>query len=139
MKTIQRLELFAGTATFITALLAFIFVLFPSIKDDGNVSAELRFFWCIVFFVLPEFLIALGSYVHAVNRSIAGFFIILIFSVPLILVYALSATTSVLFSDEIPFKSLLGLSPALFAAATVILALYLTIFPTTRSKNIELH
>jgi hypothetical protein len=124
MKNVQKLEVFFGISTFVIALLNFLFFVIPSSTNVIDTSPEKYLFWCFVFLFLPELLLAIGTYIHAVKQNIFGLGLLLIFGVLLILFYGMLLLTGIAFYGAKNFSSvLLGLLPSVFAALTIYFAL----------------
>lgn len=123
MKIVQKLEVFFGISTFVIALLNFLFFVIPSSKNATDMSPEKYLFWCFVFLVLPELLLAIGTYIHVVKQNIFGLGLLLVFGILLMLLYGTLILTGIAFYGSKNLSSVLfGLLPGVFAALTMYLA-----------------
>jgi hypothetical protein len=120
VKVGDSVEVLAGTATLLSAMLAEYFVYFPEIdglKDLGYSLPEILF-RSLLALLIPALLIATGSFLHAIKKSIVGFGLLFVFGVWLTFThwyfFALGAANT-----AHPF---IGLSPGFFALFTIILA-----------------
>lgn len=136
MKIIQRLELFAGFAVFATALLSFYFIHLPqmeNLKKLGNSSQEFLT-GNFLFLFLPALLILFGVCAHTIRRSVIGLLIIIVFGGLTVFLHAVGFLVGQTFGGYI----LLGVSPGLFAAATILLALYSQFIASSPAENDKL-
>jgi hypothetical protein len=128
MRTAQKLEIGFGITTFVTASLYFVIFVVPlllatgmSEKPDRLRGSDLVV--SAIFFVLPEFLIAVGAYTHAAKRSMVGFILLLVLGIILIGFYGWSWVTGAAFySEKNEIIVYFFLSPSLFAALTIVFA-----------------
>ena len=133
MKTVQKLEVFFGAATLLTALLSFYFVHSPLMRhpNSENSSIEGFIFRPLIFFFLPAFLTCVGSYIHSTKQSISGFVITIIFGSIVTFFHAVGFLIGTSFNGYL----LLGISPGVFAFTTVILAFVNTVWRTVKHSN----
>lgn len=136
MKIVQRLELFAGFATFIAALLSFYFVHLPNVQSyDGEDALTGGFILRpFLFYFLPSFLTLIGAYIHVAKNSIFGLITILVFAGVVTFLHAVGF----LVGSSLNGHPLLGMSPGFFAALTILLALCSTIISATQAEKAKL-
>ena len=80
MKTVQKLEVFAGLATLATVLLYYYFFVYPEVRllIESQQHFKKNLLWSFLILILPALLIAFGSYLHAVKHNKAGLVLLLI-------------------------------------------------------------
>lgn len=133
MKTIQRLEIFAGLAVLVTASLSFYFIHLPQMEDLkrlGNPSQEFLT-GNFLLLLLPALLILFGVCAHAIKRSIIGLLIILVFGGLTVFLHAVGFLVGQTFNGH----KFLGVLSGLFAMTTVFLALYSHSLPSTNQTK----
>ncbi len=122
MKTIQKLELFAGVATLIATIAFIYFVDIPLSKKiavQNNDSTGYHWIQPCLLLILPSLLIVISSYAHAFKESKIGFIVVVILSGTLSFLYAIGFLVGSAFEGQI----LIGISPGLFAFATLTFAI----------------
>lgn len=134
MKTVQKLEIFAGIATFLLILpnLWLTDNTFQKfIQESRNLTDEV-FVSTFIFLILPASLIAIGAYFHATKNSILGIVILIVCGGFFIFGYGVAWLIGSAFNGY----RLLGLLPGFFAFITVFLAIYNSI-TTYRNKSLS--
>ncbi len=122
MKTVQKLEIFAGILTFLLTLpnVYLNYVSFSKWIEESRISTQEVLVPNLIFLVSPAFLVAFGTYLHIVKRSMIGFGMIFICGGILTITHLLGSLAGNAFNDY----PLLGISPGLFAFITIILAFF---------------
>lgn len=136
MKTVQKLELLAGFATFASTLIFIYFVDMPQsrkIADLYNDSNGYNWAKAILSLILPSLLIAISSLIHITKNSKTALGVIIILGGIMSFLYAIGFLIGSAFEGHI----LIGTSPGLFAFATIILALINTILVYTKREKIS--
>lgn len=136
MRTIQRLELFAGLATLITGLLSCYFIDLPGAKgmEELGYSYQETFLRAFFALILPGFLTLVGAYFHTARQSIVGLILIFVFAGIIAFLHAVGVIIG-----RVPDRYvLLGVLPGLFAAATICFALYSQFLAPNHTANIKL-
>ena len=101
----------------------FLISVIPSLMKITDISPERYLLGSFVFLLLPELLIAVGAYKHSTRQSSIGFILLLIFGSLVIVFYGWLLLTGIAFyGPNGSFQVFFGLSPALFAALTIIFA-----------------
>jgi hypothetical protein len=122
MRTAQKLEVGFGITTFVNALVHCSLSVAPRLMKEitgeiTGIAPVNDVVVSVIFYLLPEFLIAVGSYAHAVRRSGVGFFVVLVLGILLIVFYCWLLITGIAFMGPLSrMRIYFGLSPALFAA-----------------------
>lgn len=125
MKTIQKLEVTIGVATFAAALLSFVFVDIPRMEKFEELGHPIEkqllpIFWLLL---LPALLTAVGAYFHAIKQSYIGFGVLFICGGLIAFIHGISFLLGDVFEGHI----LIGVLPGVFAALTLFLAFYLAL------------
>jgi hypothetical protein len=121
MKTLQRLEIFAGISTFLL-ILPNVFLTYSSFSEwmaDGRISAEEILTNALLMGILPSFLLAIGAYLHIAKGSKVGLGMIVVFGGLLFITHLMGYLLGSVFNGH----RLLGISPGIFAFSTILLAL----------------
>ncbi|MCC7308845.1 MAG: hypothetical protein IT173_14875 [Acidobacteria bacterium] len=124
MKTIQRLEIGAGLATFVATLLISFLLFFPALRleiEDRQWDVVLRYLISgFVFCVLPACLIGFGSISHALRQNRNGVLAVLLGGVVLIPSFCLGFLGAAVYRGWL--RSLFMTLPVFLAAFTILLA-----------------
>lgn len=128
MKTVQKLEVFFGLATLITAVIEFYFEGIPQIKRiaslNSDTSVEGEVVRAFLFLLLPATLTFLGAYTHAVRQSKIGFILLLIGGSILVLILGIGLFSGAIFYFYGFAGGLLRVSPHFSALIAMLLAIY---------------
>lgn len=122
MRTIQKLELFAGIATFVAMIMFIYFVDVPlsrKIAEQYNDLSGYHWMQTFLLLILPSLVVAISSYAHALKNNKVALSLILLIGGILSFLYGIGFLTGAAFEGHI----LIGVSPGLFAFATIVFAL----------------
>jgi len=123
MKTGQKLEIGFGIATFVMALMNFLFFSAPSLNKITDIPSERYLLISFIILVLPEFFIATGAYSHSAKQSRVGFILLLFFGILLVMFHGWLLVTGIAFYGPNAAPQVwFGLSPAFFAVVTIFFA-----------------
>ena len=124
MKIVQKLELVAGAATLLTSILYFYFKVLPVVTlDKENDIDQKLFIKTALFLIVPGFLTAVGSYIHTVKQSQLGLVLLILGGGVLIIFFGLLLVTFATFYYYGWVGGLLAVTPGIFSATTIILAI----------------
>lgn len=125
MKTVQKLEIIAGVATFLAAILSFIYIGIPDVKvlEELGYSSSDSFRRYFLFLLLPALFTVVGAYIHAMKQSIVGFVMLFVCGGLITFLHAIGFLVGTGFGGYL----LIGVSPGIFAALTIFFAICLTI------------
>ena len=122
MKTLQRLEVFFGFAYFASILASFYFIQIPLSKRIAEQNQNLNWsLWDnpgILFLIGLNLLIPICSYLHAMKKSYIAFGAILIVGG----FFAFMNIFALLIGTTFEGHIWIGISPTIFASATMVLA-----------------
>ena len=135
MKTVQKLEIFAGLATFALALIGS-FTNFDLKVKNADTSIIGFLAGALLMAILPSFLVAVGSYTHAVKQSKLGLILLLTFGSIIVLFYGFSFLVGLLIGSKIDASALTGFLFISLAIATIIFALINVRRLSTQKNNL---
>jgi hypothetical protein len=129
MKIIQRLEVGAGVATLIAALLSFFLISIPlSRKIPQNDNG---WFWSFFFLIFPACLTAIGAYFHAFKRSNLALGAVLFLGSVMVFLHALAFLIGTSFNGYL----FIGVSPGILAVITMFFALCTVILSSAQNEG----
>jgi len=128
MRTIQKLELFFGATTLISAGIEFYIDGIPQIKRianlNGSTSIEEAIAGAFLFLLLPAMLTFFGAYTHTIWQSRLGFISLLIGGGVLVLIVGIGLFSGAIFYSHGFPQGLLIAVPHFAALITLVSAIY---------------